>query len=130
MTDSYPKMIAKLKETFPPSDEGSSCPPFGTSRYAAMMLTGMPIEQVAESLNKRYLAETSRQIKSTGAYLTPSVWAIICPPHVFENWTEVDQVPIYHTSPQDWTLFLVRTSFDFSDLPLPLPPTTEENSDV
>lgn len=110
-----PLLIAKLKAVFPPQDPA----PFNTVAYATQMLTGIPIEEVAASLNKRYLYQASKVIHNTRilneADWRPDNWAVVCPPYLFEGWERIDGVPVLHTCPLDWQVFLIRT-FDVRDL--------------
>lgn len=123
----FPKLVAKLKETFKGPTDGPPAP-FGSSAYAQLMLTAVPIEQVAESLNKRYLYEAHKAISqlrlSHGARWDPAAWSLICSPWVFEGWEYIDGVRVHPTCPLPWQILLVQTEpwfghdISLSDAPL------------
>lgn len=106
----FPLMAAKIMQLVK-DDPKVVTPPFGSPDYAMLMLTGVPVEELAESLNKRYLHETSRgiaQLRETSRPWNPEAWAVVCSPWVFEGWEAIDQVPVLHTCPIPWAIFLVQ----------------------
>lgn len=113
-------MIDKLFELFrPATPQPPSC--FQTPEYARAMLTGVPIEQIADAVNRRYLAEASRAISQeatrSGHAWTPSRWVLVVPLYLFHGWERINGVPLIRSSHMpDWTLWLMRREFDLPDL--------------
>lgn len=123
----FPLLVAKLKEAFK-AHEGEPVLPFASPAYAQLMLSSVPIELVAESLNKRYLHEAHKAINQLrvthGTRWDPAAWSLICSPWVFEGWEYVDGVRVHPTCPLPWQILLVQTGpwfghdISLSDAPL------------
>jgi hypothetical protein len=114
----YPLMVAKLKEML--SGDNRTAPVFGTPAYAQMMLTGIPLERVAESLNLRYLHEAHKsiaQLSVTRPDWDSSRWILICSSWVFEDIDKIDGVAVQRTdSVPPWSVLLLDVTIP------PLPP--------
>jgi hypothetical protein len=107
-------LIDELLRLFSSSEKVDRPSPFLTSGYAAAMLTGVPIEQVAESLNRRYLTRTSRyiaQLRGSGnpAEWDPVHWVVVCSPYLFHGLEEIEGVRVMHTCPLPWSVLLIRS---------------------
>lgn len=114
--EQFPKLVAKLKELVPKlgtAADAEAVAAFGTPEYGRLMLTGVPIEQVAGSLSRRYLYEAHKAIAQLrqvqGSGWDPSEWTLVCSPWVFEHWTHIGGVPVTRTCPLPWGIFLVQS---------------------
>lgn len=105
-------LIDKLIEMFGPAREAPSGPTAWSIGLDPRTnpLMGIPIEQAAEMINKRYLGEVSRKIAemAVGSDWNPADWTIACPPYLFHGWEVIDGVRVCHTNPLDWSVLFVR----------------------
>jgi hypothetical protein len=105
-------MVDKLFEMFKEKDP----PPDSVYRFDTPgrpdALLGTPIEEVAEALNKRYLAELSRTLRAmaVGSDWNPADYVIICSEFLFHGWEAIDKVLVIHNPLcPDWSIFITKS---------------------
>lgn len=106
-------LVAKLIETYaePKEPQPGETSWYRTGRYAMALLSGIPIETVAESLNKAYLGRVTQELTklSAGSDWNPADWIVCCPPYLFHGWETINEVRIFKTLPLDWEVLIIRS---------------------
>lgn len=107
------KMAAQLMSTFVTEGNAEIREPLPHER-AAMELTGLPVEEIARSVNVQWrqrLADLVERTKAAGAFGTEADWLIVCSDHLFENWDRVCSISVQHSAHMPpWSLFMVRSN--------------------
>lgn len=108
------KMAAQIKATLLSGGADIAQPAPGTPEYAAAQLTGIPVEEVARQVNLQWLQAVTEMIQTSQEndprFGTPEDWTIVCSDHLFEHWTEVENVPLLHNAAlPPWSVYLVRS---------------------
>lgn len=107
-------LVDKLKEVFVATDPSSeSTYHFGMDLAVAVGLMGIPIEQAAATLQRRYLGEVHRhfaRIREVDLTFRPTDWNIVVPPYLFVEVAAIEEVEVVHSLLcPDWQVLVIRS---------------------